>query len=104
MSRSELILDILKYTVEGEECCCDTGYDCILCKSLLVLGIHSQFKLTRKGIVERLKIKRARNKRDAYKKGIHLLTPDKQELDDARERASRDGFEAIYIHSKGTWP
>lgn len=40
---------------------------------------------------------------DASKQGIHLINPDRYELNRAVEQAERDGFNAIYIHTKRTF-
>ncbi len=41
-------------------------------------------------------------KADAHKMGIHLLNPTKQEL--AEAKVNKDGFGAVYVHTKATWP
>lgn len=40
---------------------------------------------------------------DHSKIGIHLLDAEQFELDDAMERAERDNFPAIYLHTFKTW-
>lgn len=51
-----------------------------------------------------VRVVKATSRKDARRIGIHLLNPDTQELDDARETAHRDLFTTIYVHTKRTWP
>ena len=35
---------------------------------------------------------------------IHLLEPDMDEIENSLERAHKEGFDTIMIHTKMTWP
>lgn len=46
----------------------------------------------------------ARRPEDGRKVAIHLYEPSRSEFEDAIDRAHRDGFETIVIHTAQTWP
>lgn len=49
-------------------------------------------------------VMKAKTKGDAHRVAIHLLNPTQREFDDAQERAERDMFGTIVLHTKKTWP
>lgn len=51
-----------------------------------------------------IKIIQAKSKDDQYTVAIHLLNPSLDEVEGALDRAMRDLFPAIVIHSHLTWP
>lgn len=51
-----------------------------------------------------IKIKIAQKVKDQNAIAIHLLNPEIDEIERALERAERDMFETIMIHTELTWP
>jgi len=51
-----------------------------------------------------VKVIKAKSQKDQNRVAIHLLNPTQSEIDDAMERAERDLFPAIVLHTVATWP
>lgn len=74
-----------------EHCQSEVTELCIYCNEGLCENCHPA------------KIRKAKTTKDASKIGIHLLNPDDYEISDAQEKAVRDNFKTIWVHTKRTF-